>query len=180
MKFGKINLAIASLAAVVFSFISHEFAHWIMGELLGYDMVMTLNTGFPKTSRWNEMEDYMIVSAVGPIITLITSATIFFLIRFEGSKYWFTLLFSCFYLELLSGVLNFRNVNDLGRISQYFNIGLFTLSVLFISIHGWLLSSTILNKKYSRAFVVQTLLWIVLFSSIWIMTNQKFKIILIS
>ena len=151
-----------------------------MGELLGYDMVMTLNTGYPKASRWNTMEDYMIVGAVGPIITLITSGTIFLLIRFEGSKYWFTLLFSCFYLELLSGVLNFRHANDLGRISQYFNIGLFTLSVLFVSIHGWLLYSTILNKKYSRAFVVQTLLWILLFSSIWIMANQKFKIILIS
>jgi hypothetical protein len=180
MEFSKGTLATAALVAVVFSFITHEYGHWLAGEILGYDMVMTLNMGYPKGSRWNTTEDYMIVSAIGPTITLITSVVIYFLIRAMGSKYWFTLLFSCFYLELLSGVLNYRHANDLGRIGEYFNIGLFTLSSFFVFVHGWLFYLTIIKNRYSRAFVVQTLLWILLFSSIWIIFNQKFKIVLIS
>lgn len=180
MKFSKSNLAFASLGAVVFSFISHEYAHWLTGEILGYDMVMTLNKCYPKASKWDTLNHFMTVSAVGPIITLITSILIFLIIRFKGNKYWFALLFACFYLELLSGVMNYRNPNDLGRISEYLNIGLYTLSVIFVSIHGWLLYTTIIQNQYSRTFVLQTLLWILIFSSIWIISNQKFKIVLIS
>ncbi|MCW5912946.1 MAG: hypothetical protein KIT62_17885 [Cyclobacteriaceae bacterium] len=180
MTFFKSTLAIVSLSAVVFCFLTHEFAHWLMGELMSYDMVMTLNKCYPKALQWNSTEDFMIVSAMGPAITLITSFSAYVLIRFKGNMLWFPFLFTCFYLELLSGIMNYRNVNDLGWISRYLNIGLFTLPLIFIMIHFGFLYKTIVREKYTRAYVLQTLAWILLFSSVWILVNQKFKIVLIS
>ncbi|MBX2895317.1 MAG: hypothetical protein KF763_07735 [Cyclobacteriaceae bacterium] len=180
MTFSKTTLAAASLGAVFFCFLTHEFAHWLMGKLIGYEMVMTLNTAYPKALQWNSTEDFMVVSVVGPAVTLLTSFSVYYIIRFKGNMLWFPFLFTCFYLELLSGIMNYRNVNDLGWLSKYLNIGVFTLPIIFVIIHFGLLYKTIVQEKYTRAYVLQTLGWILLFSSVWILANQKFKIILIS
>lgn len=168
-----------TLLAVVFSFFVHEFAHWTMGELLGNEMRMTLNTGYPVAGKYNQDWHYPIISAVGPLTTLLQAIIFFFLIKKYSNRNLYPFLFICFYLELLSSIMTFRNPNDLGRIGSYLNIGLFTLPVLFTAIHFTLLYKTSKRENYERKFVVTTLLLIILFSSMWILTNQKFKVTLI-
>ncbi|MEI9809245.1 MAG: hypothetical protein WDO16_16040 [Bacteroidota bacterium] len=51
--------------AVVLSWVLHEFAHWVAGTLLGYEMGMTFNKAFPAngyTTDWH----YQVISAAGP------------------------------------------------------------------------------------------------------------------
>lgn len=168
-----------SLLAVVITFVVHEFTHWMMGEFLGYEMRMTLNTAYPSARKYDKDWHYAVISAVGPLITLIQASIFYQLIKQYANKYFYPFLFTCFYLELLSGVMNFRHQNDLGRIGVYLNIGLFTLPILFTLIHFLLIYKTSKRENYKMKFILITLFLIILFSSIWILTNQKFKVILI-
>ena len=41
----------AVIGAVLFTWFIHEFAHWLTGELLGYDSVMRINGTAINTNR---------------------------------------------------------------------------------------------------------------------------------
>jgi FtsH-binding integral membrane protein len=150
-----------------------------MGEFLGYEMRMTLNTGYPVAGKYDQAWHYAVISAVGPLITLLQAIIFFFLIKKYSNRNFYPFLFTTFYLVLLSGIVGYRNPNDLGRIGNYLNIGLFTLPIIFIIIHYFMLHQTSKRENYDRKFNAATLLLIILFSSIWILTNQKFKVILL-
>lgn len=168
-----------SLIAVILTFLIHEFTHWTMGELLGYEMVMTLNKAYPIKLSYTQDWHYTLISAVGPLITLLQAFVIYIVIKKTSSPNIYPFLFSCFYVELLSGIMNFRNPNDLGRISRTFNLGLFTIPIIFIAIHFFMVYKTSTREKYTMKFNLVTLLWILLFSSIWILTNQRFNVIIL-
>jgi hypothetical protein len=168
-----------SLLAVVFSFMVHEFAHWTMGELLGYEMRMTLNTGYPIAGKYDKDWHFTVISSVGPLTTLLQAIIFYLLIKRYSNKNLYPFLFTCFYLELLSGLLTFRNPNDLGRIGAYLSIGLFTLPILFTAIHFILIYKTSKRENYEWKFLLITLLLIILSSSLWVMTNQMYNVILL-
>ncbi len=168
-----------TLIAVILTFLVHEFTHWIMGELLGYQMIMTLNTVYPAKSSYDEDWHYTLISAVGPLITLLQALIIYLIIKKTSRTIMYPFLFSCFYLELFSGIMNYRNANDLGRISRSINLGLFTIPIIFITIHFLLIYKTSVREKYSSKFNSITFLWILLFSSIWILINQRFNVIIL-
>jgi len=168
-----------SLLAVVFTFMVHEFTHWAMGEFLGYEMRMTLNTAYPVAEKYNKDWHHTVISSVGPLVTLLQAIIFYLFIKQCSNKNLYPFLLSCFYLELLAGIMNYRNPNDLGRIGVYLNIGLFTLPILFTAIHFILIYKTSKRENYERKFILTTLLLIIIFSSIWILTNQKCKVILI-
>lgn len=75
--------------------------------------------------------------------------------------------------------MTFRNPNDLGRISSYFNMGLFTLPIIFIAIHFLLVYKTSKRENYEFKFNLVTFLLVLLFSSLWIGINQVHKVIII-
>ncbi|MGJ3236190.1 hypothetical protein [Marivirga sp.] len=170
---------LVSILAVVSSFLVHEFGHWLIGEVLGYDMKMTLNTVYPVLSKYDSEADYMLISAIGPIITLLQTIFFFFVLKRSKNLYYFPFLFSSFYLQLLSGVMNFSKPNDLGRISFYFELGLFTIPIIVVFIHIILLLRAIKLNKIRKKSVWITVFYTILFSSIWILGNKFFKIILI-
>ena len=168
-----------TLLAVVFSFLVHEFAHWTMGEFLGNEMRMTLNTGYPTAGKYEKDWHYPVISSVGPLITLLQAVGVYFLIRRYSNKILFPFLLTCFFLELFSGLLTFRNPNDLGRIGAYLNIGLFTLPIFFTAIHFSLVYKTSKRENYDWKFILTTLLIIIIFSLSWIGTNKLYKVILL-
>jgi hypothetical protein len=175
----ELKYVIITLLAVVFTFLLHEFSHWTTGEILGYKMGMTLNKAYPLSGFFTENWHYTLISSVGPIFTLIQSICAFVFIRKNHNKVLFPFLLSSFYLEFLSGIMNFRHANDLGRISETFGLGLFTIPVIFVLIHSLLVYKTIMREKYSLKFTFGTFFLILLFSSIWILLNNKFHIAII-
>jgi len=168
-----------SLSAVVVSFFIHELSHWICGELMGYEMKMTLNTVYPAARKYNSEIDYMIISVVGPMVTLIQTIVFCLIIRKSKNLLFFPFLFTAFYLALLSGIMNFSKPNDLGRISSYFELGLFAIPTVVVAIHAFLLLKTIKEAHIKRTVIWATVLQVMIFSSIWILTNQFFKVVLI-
>lgn len=167
------------LLAVIITFLLHEFSHWITGELLGYKMGMSLNKAYPINGVFRYDWHYTLISATGPVITLLQSLIVFLFIKRTSDFYFYPFLFASFYLELLSGIMNFSNPNDLGRISRTLGWGLFTIPLLFILCHSFLLYKTSKREKYSGRFILSTFFLILLFSSVWILANQKFNITII-
>lgn len=174
-----IKFLLISVLAVISSFFVHEFGHWLFGELLGYDMKMTLNTVYPVLRKYDSEADYMLISAVGPIITLLQTIIFFLILNKNRNLYLFPFIFSSFYLALLSGIMNLSKPNDLGRISLYFELGLLTLPIVIVILHTFLLLKVITLNQIKKKMIWITVFYVMLFSSIWILTNQFFKIILI-
>jgi len=175
----KYKFVLYTLLAVVFSFLVHEFAHWTMGEFLGNEMRMTLNTGYPIAGKYEKDWHYPVVSSVGPLTTLLQAVVFYFLIKKYSNKILFPFLLTCFFLELFSGLLTFRNPNDLARIGTYLKIGLFTLPIFFTAIHVSLVYKISKRENYDWKFVFTTLLLIMVFSFSWIGLNKLYKVILL-
>ncbi len=158
---------------MVFTWMLHEFTHWITSELLGYKAIMRLNSvsGIEgqNPTAWHQVY----ISAAGPLITIIQAITVFYLLQSRfWNKYLYTLLFTAFYMRLLAGLMNFINPNDEGRIGLFLEIGIFTLPLIVSGLLFYLVYT--ISKKYALnlRFHLWTTLIIMTISSILILTDQ--------
>jgi hypothetical protein len=170
---------LVALMAVLITWVIHELAHWCTGELLGNQMVMTLNTAYPKAGKYSEEWHSTIISAAGPAITLIQALGFYFLLKRSSSNLLFPFLLTCLYMRSLAGVMNFINLNDEGRISKDLGLGSFVLPFLVFGILFYLVYSTTTTKEYRANFIAISVLLIMLFSSILILSDQAWKMIIL-
>lgn len=172
-----IKYILAGIFVVIFTWVIHEFAHWITSELLGYDTIMRLN-GTSLLSGQNPTGVHKtIISASGPILTIIQGLiAYFFLKQGNWNKSVYLFLFTAFYMRVLAGLMNFINPNDEGRISKFFEIGTFTLPVLVSGVLFFMVYKT--SKKYNLnlKFQLWTTVIVMVASSILILSDQFFGI----
>lgn len=164
------------IVSVLFTWIIHEFAHWAVSELLGYDTIMRLNGVFPKAGENPTEVHSAIVSISGPVITILQAIITFLLLKQKWSKSLYPLLFTAFYMRFLASLMNFIETNDEGRVSEFLGMGTFTLAVI-ISIFLFYMVFKI-SKKYTltRKFQLVTTIIVMLASSVLILSDQFFKI----
>ncbi len=105
---------LCGVVAVLFTWILHEFAHWSTSEFLGYETIMRLNGTSPLDGQNPTAWHKIIISAAGPIITVL-EGLLFFVILRSGSwnKYLYVFLFTAFYMRLLAGLMNLLNLNEI-------------------------------------------------------------------
>lgn len=115
---------------VILSFFFHEGAHYTMGTILGYDMTMTLNTVTLSEGTYTQDWHRQLVSAAGPIFTIITAVIFFYLLRKKDNKYVYILLFITFIQRFLAAAISLLSPNDEARISESLGIGKMTLPIL--------------------------------------------------
>ena len=171
-----LNLVLTTLMAVVLTWTLHEFAHWGVGELLGNEMVMTLNACYPKSGLYAQPWHASLISAAGPMATLIQAIVFYFLLRGRADNSLFPFLLSCVYMRVVAGIMNFINLNDEGRISKDLGLGTFALPIIISAILFYLTYDVVKTKGYSTKFVGITLGMIMVFSSMVILTDQMMKI----
>lgn len=161
---------------VIFTWFIHEFAHWLTFELLGYEAVMTINITSPLNAESISDWHRIFISSSGPIVTIIQGIIAFILLKDYWKKLYYALLFTAFYMRFLAGIMNFINPNDEGRISAFLGIGTFTLPVLVSAFLFFLLYT--ISKKYELKWKFQlgTTLFVMLVSSILILSDQFFGI----
>lgn len=131
----KHNFTIRMIAGIVVlviaSFFFHELSHYLMGEALGYDMVMTMNTvnladGQTYTHNWHRQ----LVSAGGPIFTIITAIIGFAVLSKKDHIYVYIILFIAFIQRFLAASASLMSPNDEARISDSLGIGTMTLPII--------------------------------------------------
>lgn len=57
-----------------FSYMFHEFGHWILGEILGNHMVYSLNLVWPRDGHYLHASNDLLVSLGGPGFSLLQAA----------------------------------------------------------------------------------------------------------
>ena len=165
------------IVAVLFTWILHEFAHWFTAKLLGYESIMKLNGTFyaenESPTEWHKI----LVSASGPIITIMQGLVVFLLLKYRGwNKFVYPFLFIAFYMRFLAGLMNFINLNDEGRISVYLGIGTFTLSILVAGFLFYLVYNISNKFKLNWKFQGLTALFVMVTSSILIISDMLWGI----
>ena len=89
-----IQYSIIVLIAVFSSFFFHELSHWLAGEMLGYKMTMRLNNvSMTETGISNTLLEKNLISAAGPIFTIIQSIFFYVLMKKNRNINWFLLVF---------------------------------------------------------------------------------------
>lgn len=177
----RINARYVSLTfiAVLSSWILHEFAHWLTGTLLHYKMGMSLNKTFPLAGTYASERDYHLISAAGPLITLLEAGVIFFLMQRHERRLLYPFLFACFYMRFFALIISFRRPNDEARISSALGLGTFTLPLIVTGILFVLLYRTSRQYQFPTSFNAINFGLILLFSSVIIMADQYFNLQLI-
>lgn len=158
--------------AVLSSWLLHELAHYFTGELLGYDMAMTLNKSYPVNGSYNKNSHYHLISAAGPLVTLLEAFLVYFLMRRGRNYLLYPFLFTCFYIRLMAAIISFFNPNDEARISKALGIGTFTLPLLIVALLFYLVYQIAKDYAVTKKFNLITLVFIILFSSAIILSDQ--------
>ncbi len=168
---------LAVIGAVLFTWLIHEFAHWLTGELLGYESIMRLNGTSFVTDRMPTDWHKMAISASGPVITILQGLSIYLILKFRHwNKYLYPLLFTAFYMRLLAGLMNVVHPNDEGRIGIFLDIGLFTISAIVTGFLLLMVYSISRKHKLSWKFQLITTLMIMTAISVLILSDQFFEI----
>src|SRR5690606_29829735 len=121
-----------SALAVVCTFLFHELTHFITGEMLGYNMKMTLNSASPVNGNYANLLHENIVSISGPVFTII-QAVIFYLLNKKTKNYFlYPFLFVPILMRIMATVVSAYNPNDEARVSEWLGIGQWTLPIFVI------------------------------------------------
>jgi len=113
------------------TFFVHELAHWMTGIVLGHDMVATPNHVWSRNPM--DVVDQALVSATGPVVTIIQGLIGFRLVRRSGSRFGFALLYMAFFMRLLAAGMSVFNPNDEARVSQLLGLGTWTIPVVVVA-----------------------------------------------
>jgi len=172
---------LAGIVAVIFTWLIHEFVHWCTSELFGYEAIMQLNRTSTIAGENPTELHKAIISISAPIVTLLQGLVIFIILKYRNwNEYLYPFLFTAFYMRLLAGLMNFTNVNDEGRVSQYLGVGTFTLSIIVSGLLFFMVYK--ISRKYSLNWKFQfgTYLIVMFVSSILILSDQFFGIRILS
>ena len=171
-----VKYTLITLLAVVFTWLFHEFMHWLTGEALGNEMVMTINSGYPESRQYVSSWHATVVSAAGPVATLVQAIVIYSLVKTRYNLVLFPFLLTCLYMRTIAGFLNFINPNDEGRVGVDLGVGKFTLSILVVAFLFYLTYKAISNNGISRKIVIITTLVVMFLSSVLVLFDQAVKI----
>jgi hypothetical protein len=146
--------------AVLFTWVAHEFCHWIVGRCLGYQMAMTLNSAYVLTpngesGNYNFAWEHQVSSAAGPIFTILQAITVYLIMKDRHVPVLYSTLFICFLSRFGATMLSFKpnNFNDEARISHFLGIGAFTLPILVTVFLLILVVLTVRRYQFSAKFV---------------------------
>lgn len=171
------NYIFAGILAVIFTWIVHEFAHWLTSELYGFDTIMRLNGTWPVDDEIQSDLMQNVISASGPIITFAQGLLAFVLLnRYHWNKFIYLFLFTSLYMRFLAGLMNFINLNDEGRISEFLGIGTFTLPIIVSGLLFLMVYKISKKNQLVPRFQAWTILIVMVSSSILILSDQYMKI----
>ncbi len=122
------------IVACPLTFLLHESAHWLTGEWLGYAMTMSLNAATPSGGVFTSDTHTMLVSAAGPLITLLQAVIAFLLIQRRQIQLAYPVLFVAWMMRFAAMVVSIKHPNDEARISAMLGLGTWTLPALMVSL----------------------------------------------
>ena len=142
--------ALMFVPAALLTWLAHEFAHWQMGEALGYDMWMSFNrAGIAGEGSYDSTLDRLLVTAAGPLLTYIFAIGALALISTFRSLLLYPFLFLQFWMRAVAlGISVVNQPNDEARISLELGLPLWLLPGIAVTL---LLALTVIGSRMVRA-----------------------------
>jgi hypothetical protein len=166
-------IPIAGLA-VLLTFATHEFIHFLTGELLGNNMVMNLNESYPVSESYIQDWHFTVVTATAPLFTFFQTIFVFLILRQRNIPLLLPFLVSPVIMRCMALAFTFSNPNDEARLSHDAGLSVWTIPVIVCSILIYLLYSVIKKNGYDKTFVFWSTLLTIAFSITLIELNEYF------
>ena len=159
-----------TLLAVFLSFGLHEASHWFAGELIGYNMTMSMNSASPiDVDTYQEEWHGMVISAAGPLFTILQAAAIYLLMRRKPRPLLYPFLFVPLVMRIMAALLGFVHPNDEARISHDLGLSIWTLPAIVCGLLFYFVYRISRQYVLPIQFNLMTLTFVLLFSSIVIL-----------
>jgi len=132
----KINWKVALLMIPVafLTYLFHEFGHWIVGELLGNKMLLSLNNSAPLSGNYLHKNDNLFVLMGGPAFTILQAIIFLIIIEKTGSIYAYPAVFFAGFIRFFSILFGGFNLQDEAKISAILNIGAYSVAAIVLLI----------------------------------------------
>lgn len=136
LKESRINWKVALLMIPVafLTYLFHEFGHWIVGELLGNEMILSLNNAAPLTGDYIRKTDGLYVLMGGPVFTILQAIIFLIVIEKTKSVYAYPAVFFAGFIRFFSILFGGFNLQDEAKISAILNIGTYTIAAIVLLI----------------------------------------------
>jgi hypothetical protein len=116
------------------SYLFHEFGHWIVGEILGNDMIYSLNYVWPKDGHYINESHNLYVSIGGPTFTILLAIISLLIIEKYSTIYAYPVLFFQFVMRFFSLVFGGFSQQDEARISSLLGLGIYPVGIIVLLI----------------------------------------------
>lgn len=129
-----VRLYLLFIPIAYFSYLFHEFGHWVVGEFLGNDMIYSLNYVWPKGGHYLDESNNLYVSMGGPAFTILLAVIALLVLEKHSTIYIYPVLFFQFVLRFFSLVFGGFSQQDEARISAIMGLGTYTVGIIVILI----------------------------------------------
>jgi hypothetical protein len=129
-----VRLYLLFIPIAYFSYLFHEFGHWIVGEILGNDMIYSLNFVWPKAGHYINESHNLYVSIGGPAFTVLLAVIALLILEKYSSIYAYPVLFFQFVLRFFSLVFGGFSQQDEARVSSIMELGTYTVGIIILII----------------------------------------------
>ena len=157
-----IKLYLLFIPVAFASYLFHEFGHWIVGELLGNDMVYSLNLVYPKSGTYINPNHNLYSSTGGPGFTILLAFFFFIIIEKYNSIFAYPVVIFRFVMRFFSLVFGGFAKQDEARISIMLGLGTHTIGIivlLILFIIVWLASMKLkIDLKQNGYFITACIL----------------------
>ena len=116
------------------SYLFHESGHWIVGEILGNDMVYSLNYVYPRDGHYINESHNLYASIGGPAFTILLAAASLLILEKYSTIYAYPVLFFQFVLRFFSLGFGGFSQQDEARISSIIGLGTYTVGIIVLVI----------------------------------------------
>lgn len=116
------------------TYLFHEFGHWIVGELLGNTMVLSLNSSTSLSGYYLGSSDNLYISIGGPLFTILQALIFLAVIERTKSVYAFPLLFFAGFSRMFSLVFGGFILQDESKIAKLLDMGAYSVAIIVLLI----------------------------------------------
>lgn len=116
------------LVAGLLTYLVHEGAHWVVGNSVGLDVRYSLNGVTPRGPA--TAAQHLLMSAAGPLITILQAVIAFLLVRRYASASAFAFLLWAAFMRVVASGISLILPNDEARIGSALHLGYWTLPLL--------------------------------------------------
>jgi hypothetical protein len=139
------------------TFALHEGGHWLAAVMLGHEAYFGMNSAGARGAV--DTVDHMIISAVGPAVTVAQALVALWLIRARASAAAWVFLFWAAFMRFMATVISLWNPNDEARISEWLGWGMWTLPAIVTV--GLFVLLAIGSRRLGLSWKTLVLSWVV-------------------